>query len=1374
MSAEQRLHTSMVSIDVPNGHPVGAGFLAAPDLVCTAAHVITKLLARTSGEPGVGTQVTVRFLATGTSGTAVVEVWQPRRESDIAVLRLTEPAPEAVRPVRLVDEPDAWGHRCRMFGFPEHHPDGVWAVGTMHGRQGSGWLQIDDDRNAGFWATQGFSGGPVWDDDRQAVTGMIVATEALAGRRTAYAQPAAALLAAAPELAGWAEPPGRWDDSPFRGLEPFREQDAPLYFGRATEAAELAETVWREPFTVLNGASGTGKSSLLSAGVLPRLRTRPAIIVGLRVAAGVTAESVLTRALAQAFDLPDATPAEIAAALRAGRIGDLVVQALDRAYAQRLVIVVDQLEELVGHEPAQATELFTLLRALWESTRTVRVIVTLRSDFLDQAAALSGLGAAWTHAITYLAPLTGDALREAVEGPLAAAGRTAEPRLVDRILADAGATAGALPMVEFLLERLWRSEPGDVLTHETYDALGGVGGVIAGYAEEVLRERIPQAELPAVRSLMLRLVQPTAAGTALRRPVRAQDLTPPMLAVARELAAARLVVTSQDRDSGAVTYELTHDALTRRWQRLEDWLKESAEFWQWYETLRVSREQQEPLRGARLDAAREWLRTSGDELTQQDRDFILASRRRSRLFGLAWRSVAGVVVLLLVATTAFAVRLQQRGEDLQARLRDASARDQAVQALRYTSTDLNKAALTALAAYHDKPLPESAGALFQVYAQLHQVSRILPGTANVTALAVAADPPALLTADGSLRRWQLDGGGRPVSVVLDELASDVITDRSGRRIAYSSAEGVTVIDEKGDRKSLPLAENTGVRLERFDPSGQRLLLLVRRHEDDPVRAMIWDPRDGTEIELPPTEVEYAWFGPDTDTVLLRSSASGDTVVWDVKAGRAAARISDDVVGVSPDGRQVVRCPKFSAKGTMRLFELPAMRQTRELTTPCNALFGNQLGFDPGGEVLLSLVFEATSASQAVQVVATGSGDTGVLALPRLGGERPDQRVVPVAVPHDGGWLVAHAADGGVMLSDVPRAALTELGADLVAPGAQRAFPIGPLAVDRAATPNRLWQLPSGRRVDSALPATERVLIADDRYLFTADADDTTLSLRDLHDPTVVRHELATPASPRLGEAAGSRLGWACVVRTAGRLIHFNGSVIRRWDYPSLRPLEPVDLSGEPGIDTKARNGTCAYDEQRHLLAVNTSGGVVTLWNAEDGKRYGDPLRFDEFNSVMQLAFDDRGERLAVSSERGQVGIIDLARLKIAATLTAPTNPQLANVCCRLQNFHGDTVYLQNGEQLAVWEVTGPSVLRTLVLPPSADLEEYRQGGTAVDGAATTLTVSGVKFGLRQFALDPQEWRRHLCEVVGRGLTDAERRAAAAEPDDDDICPGWKG
>ncbi|MEU8004937.1 trypsin-like peptidase domain-containing protein [Catellatospora sp. NPDC049111] len=1369
MSAEQRLHASVVSIDLPNGHPVGAGFVAAPDLVCTAAHVLTKLLARGSAEPGVGTRIEVRFRATGTTGTAVVEVWRPAREADIAVLRLAEPAPDGVRPVRLVDEPDAWGHRCRMFGFPEHHPDGVWAVGTMHGRQGSGWLQIDDDRNAGFWATQGFSGGPVWDDDRQAVTGMIVATEALAGRRTAYAQPAAALLAAAPELAGWAEPPGRWDDSPFRGLEPFREQDAPLYFGRATEAAELAETVWREPFTVLNGASGTGKSSLLSAGVLPRLRERPAVIVGLRVAAGVTAESVLTRALSQAFDLPDATPAEIAAELRAGRIGDLVVRALDQAYAQRLVIVVDQLEELVGHDPAQATELFTLLRALWEPTRTVRVIVTLRSDFLDQAAALSGLGPAWTHAITYLAPLTGDALREAVEGPLAAADRAAEPRLVDRILTDAGATAGALPMVEFLLERLWRSEPGDVLTHETYDALGGVGGVIAGYAEEVLRERVPKAELPAVRSLMLRLVQPTAAGTALRRPVRAQDLTAPMLAVARELAAARLVVTSQDRDTGAVTYELTHDALTRRWQRLEDWLKESAEFWQWYETLRISREQQEPLRGARLEAARDWLRSNGDDLTQDDRDFILASRQRSRRFAWAWRSAAGALVVLLLATGGFAILLQDSNADLMEQLREASARVQAADAARYLSVDPDKAALTALTAYQSKALPESASALFQVYAQFNQVKRILPDTADVQAVAVMSDPPALVTAGPDLRRWRLDGPGRPVLEQLADRAKSVIADRSGTRLAYIGANTVTAVQPDGQRLTRKFTHQ--INLERFDPSGQALLLRVQPRSEDPIRAVIWDLGTDTDIELPQTGVSAAWFGPDAGTVLVKLE-SGDTEVWDVKARRAVEKITDDVVGVSPDGTRLVRCPKSTSRAPMRLYGLPGLRPAGELTTSCLGAFGNQLGFDPAGKILLGMPWDVSSASrQRIQVVLTATGEATTLGLPLLGAVDFGNRVVPVAVPHDGGWLVAYAGDGGVVLADVARSSLTQLGADLTAYDAEPVDLIGPLAVARLARPARLWDLASGRRITGVLPDRERVLIADDRYLFTTDATRTTLSLRDLADPSRVRHELALPPSPSLSPAAdGNGPGWACIVRTDSMLVHFNGSVIRRWEYPSLRPLEPVTPTPDDGVDPRARFGTCAYDAEKQLLAVNTTGPYISVWNADTG----DPVHVftvDGVQIVRQIAFGRGSDLIAVLGERGQVGVVDPVRETEVSKVTAPENT-LVDACCRIQSLHDGLIYLQSGEQFLVWATAEATVRFTLVLPRSNDFQGLER--SSIDGVGTTLTVSGTEFGVQRFALDPEVWRGHLCDLVGRGLTDDERAKAVTHPDDGDICPGWKG
>ncbi|GIF99494.1 nSTAND1 domain-containing NTPase [Catellatospora citrea] len=939
---------------------------------------------------------------------------------------------------------------------------------------------------------------------------------------------------------------------------------------------------------------------------------------------------------------------------------------------------------------------------------------------------------------------------------------------MDRILADAGATAGALPMVEFLLERLWRSEPGDVLTHETYDALGGVGGVIAGYAEEVLRERIPRAELPAVRSLMLRLVQPTAAGTALRRPVRAEDLTSPMLAVARELAAARLVVTSRDRESGAVTYELTHDALTRRWQRLADWLKESAEFWQWYESLRISREQQEPLRGARLETARNWLRTNGDDLTPADRDFILASQQRSRRFTWAWRSAAGALVVLLLATGGFAALLQDSNADLEAQLREASARVQAAEATRYLSTDPDKAALTALTAYHSMALPESASALFQVYAQFNQVKQILPDTSAVKAMAVMSDPPSLLTAGGDLRRWRLDGTGRPVSEKLADRAKGVVTDRSGTRFAFIGADSVTVVQPD---KRLTRKFTNKINLERFDPSGQALLLRVQPRPEDPIRALIWDLRTDTDTELPQVDVNAAWFGPDAGTVLVKLE-SGDTEIWDVKAGRAIEKITDDVVGVSPDGSRVVRCPKSTSRAAMRMFDLPGLRQAGELTTSCLGAFGNQLGFDASGELLLGMPWDVNAAGrQRIQVVLTATGEATTLAVPPLGTTDLADRVVPVAVPHDGGWLVAYAGDGGVVLADVARSRLTQLGADLTAYDAEPVDLIGPLAVARSARPARLWELASGRRITGGLPEQERVLIADDRYLFTTDATRTTLSLRDLGDPSQVRHALSTPPSPGLSPSSGGfGPGWACIVRTDSMLVHFNGSVIRRWEYPSLRPLEPVTPTPDDGVDPRSQTGTCAYDADRQLLAVNTTGPYISVWNADTGKS-AYVATVDRVKSIRQIAFDQGSHLIAALGERGQVQVVDPVEDTTVSIVTAPQNT-LVNACCRIQALHDGLIYLQSGEQFLVWRMSEATVGLTLVLPRSDDFQGLER--SSIDDSADTLTVSGTELGVQRFDLDPQKWRQHLCDVVGRGLTAAERDDAATHPDDEDICPGWRG
>src|SRR5262249_15547981 len=159
--------------------------------------------------------------------------------------------------VRPVDADDLWRHECRMFGFPAGHDEGVWAVGTLLAAQASGWIQLDDDRDAGFAATMGFSGAPVWDERLGTVVGMVVAAESQEHRRTAYALPTRLLLEAWPELARYGVA-----GNPYRGLLAFREEDRWYFFGRAEAADRLTDRMCREPFTVVVGPSGCGKSSL--------------------------------------------------------------------------------------------------------------------------------------------------------------------------------------------------------------------------------------------------------------------------------------------------------------------------------------------------------------------------------------------------------------------------------------------------------------------------------------------------------------------------------------------------------------------------------------------------------------------------------------------------------------------------------------------------------------------------------------------------------------------------------------------------------------------------------------------------------------------------------------------------------------------------------------------------------------------------------------------------------------------------------------------------------------------------------------------------------------------------------------------------------
>ncbi|XVV03006.1 CU044_2847 family protein [Actinosynnema sp. CA-248983] len=230
------------------GDAVGMGFLVGADLVLTCAHVV-------------GDEVDFPFLG---PASAVSEVFRSD-SADVAVLRVAE-VPAGARALRVVAHDGLRDHRVRAFGVTAHRPDGVWSHGVVRSPIAGGRIHVEDDRSHGVPLSRGFSGGPLLDDELGAVVGMVVEVEERADRRIGYALSGAALHETWPDLASLAAA-----DSPFRGLEPFAPEDAEHFFGRAARARELRDLLDGTGVLVVAGPSGSGKSSLVMAGLLPLL-----------------------------------------------------------------------------------------------------------------------------------------------------------------------------------------------------------------------------------------------------------------------------------------------------------------------------------------------------------------------------------------------------------------------------------------------------------------------------------------------------------------------------------------------------------------------------------------------------------------------------------------------------------------------------------------------------------------------------------------------------------------------------------------------------------------------------------------------------------------------------------------------------------------------------------------------------------------------------------------------------------------------------------------------------------------------------------------------------------------------------------------------
>lgn len=461
----------------------------------------------------------------------------------------------------------------------------------------------------------------------------------------------------------------RSDVCPYRGLLTFHEEHAGFFFGRDGDTQRLIEKMKTQRFLAVLGSSGSGKSSLVRAGLVPALRkgglpgsgtlTIEVFTPGAQPLTALAANLVRLfpqSAMQQTLDQLVADERTLHLAVALGLAG--------RPAGDRVVLVVDQCEEaftLCRSEAERAQFFANLLYAAFMPDGLCAVVLTMRADFYPKCAAYPDLSARVAAHQVLVGPLQGAGERQAIEQPAWSVGLELEPGLVETIQDDVENQPGALPLLEHALLETWQRRSGQILTLEGYRASGGVLGAVAKRAEAQLASLGPAEQELALR-VLTRLVRVAAAdeeGTDTRQRLDLSELDERSRAVVQPFVDAHLLTTSLDETTKRETLQVAHEALIRNWERLKKRLDEDRKFLLWRQRLalmldewqRSARDPSTLLRGTSLDQARRFARERRDDLNGPEREFIKASevaaKRPKR-----WAAAAAAAALLVTGAAA--------------------------------------------------------------------------------------------------------------------------------------------------------------------------------------------------------------------------------------------------------------------------------------------------------------------------------------------------------------------------------------------------------------------------------------------------------------------------------------------------------------------------------------------------------------------------------------------------------------------------------------------------------------------------------------------------------------------------------------------------
>lgn len=723
---------------------------------------------------------------------------------------------------------------------------------------------------------------------------------------------------------------GKHKASPFRGLLPFEATDSALFFGRDPEIEQVLNHLSRNPFLAIVGGSGTGKTSLLRAGIIPaihrgRLRTAEGLAgiwqtVLFRPSperVGWVPENLSQLANDRVVKLSKAFESDEPQAVRR-LMQDLIPR------GESLIIAVDQFEQFLNPRSRPKRRFIENLLEIpvTDSGGSIIVILALRADLFSHCWEFPGLADRVGASLFALEQPSPRQIRQIIEGPLRITGTKIAPELTDKILSEISHQPGALPLLQHTLDQLWSVAGDHGIGANDYLQIGGVHGALRRHAEVVYDSLKPTQKM-LCKNLLLALSQPSGSALDIARPADSEELFQNSASVRQlrtlvdRLIEERLLCAYPGKDAGSRLIAIAHEALLRGWPRLATWLDTAREHRKLEARLRAEasdwissgRDETYLLRGTRLAVGNDWF--SQSTLCPSDvREFLnesthLATRETAevrarelhelsqarRIHSLLNVTVGALVLALLLAA---AISLLWRRADREKLSAQSTA--YAVRAIRSLQTEPLQSLVLALEAADRAPTPEAEIALRAAIAVAHE-KFTLRGIQPILAARPLPDNAVLALSEGGVVNLWRAGSTTLRKLLVSDLksASSLIVSSTGEQVALIGSSGVeiwTIVDQPPTRNRR-LAPRNGLSIDR----DFRLASYAENGD-----LLLEELASGSQRIFPVAAVRGSLLSPSGDKVLvLFEDPDRDPEVWEATDAALIRVLRRDICEASPFG-----------------------------------------------------------------------------------------------------------------------------------------------------------------------------------------------------------------------------------------------------------------------------------------------------------------------------------------------------------------------------------------------------------------------------------------------------------------------------------------